>query len=139
MDNQYALINDVSFQDGSGNIDHVVLGPTGIFAIETKNQRGWIECNGDVWNGIVGKNPSMQARRNAVRISDVVSSWVQGVVVFTNRNVQLKIQNPIKVDVLKIEELAKYLAERPRYFSSQEIEVMGEKILGRHNDLLLHS
>ena len=131
LDEQYVLINDVNFEDGSGNIDHVLLGPPGIFVIETKNQRGWIECNGDVWNGIVGENPSRQARRNAVRISNVVASWVQGVVVFTNENVQLNIQNPIKVDVLKVDDLAKYLAEQTRRLSSQEIESMGVTILMR--------
>jgi len=139
LDDQYVLINDVEFRDGSGNIDHVVLGPTGIFAIETKNQRGMIECNGDVWNGVVGQNPSKQARNNAVRIynrirsSEVFKSekpWVQGVVVFTNKDVKLNIQNPINVEIMKIDELANYiLTKGPRHFSSQEIELIGEKIL----------
>lgn len=75
LNDEYYLINDVQLPDGkNGNIDHVVLGPTGIFAIETKNQGGKIECNGDVWNGVMGKNPSKQARNNAVRIFDAIPS-----------------------------------------------------------------
>src|SRR5687767_15947784 len=34
----YVIVGDVDI--GKGNIDHVVVGPTGVFAIETKNRGG---------------------------------------------------------------------------------------------------
>ncbi|MFW6127647.1 MAG: nuclease-related domain-containing protein, partial [Halobacteriota archaeon] len=34
LDDSYYLINDVKFPKSYGNIDHVVLGPNGIFVIE---------------------------------------------------------------------------------------------------------
>lgn len=47
LDDDYFLMNDIKFSDGYGNIDHVVLGPNGVFVIETKNYSGEIarvEC-----------------------------------------------------------------------------------------------
>ena len=48
----FSVINDIS--TGSGNLDHVVVGPTGVFVIETKNCRGVVDAdnNGELtWNG----------------------------------------------------------------------------------------
>ena len=33
LDNSYVLINDVLLPEGKGNIDHILVGPTGIFVI----------------------------------------------------------------------------------------------------------
>lgn len=43
LNDDYYLVNDVVYINDRGNkenIDHVVLGPNGVFAIETKNYRG---------------------------------------------------------------------------------------------------
>ena len=143
LNDEYYLINDVQLPDGeNGNIDHVVVGPTGVFAIETKNKRGKIECNGDVWNGIVGKNRSKQARDNALRVYNAIASaeifkpgtpWIQGVVVFTHKDAFLYIHNPFKVEIMKIGELANYiLSDESRRLSSQEIELVTKEILRQH-------
>lgn len=47
LDDSYYIINDIRLRHG--NIDHIVLGPNGIFVIETKNYDGEITCNGDIW------------------------------------------------------------------------------------------
>lgn len=49
LDDQYFLINDLKLSNGYGNIDHIVLGPNGIFVIETKNFQGQVRCEGDSW------------------------------------------------------------------------------------------
>lgn len=44
-DPHYILLNDLTFDDGqqgTTQIDHVLLSPFGIFVIETKNYKGWI-------------------------------------------------------------------------------------------------
>jgi hypothetical protein len=49
---EFRVVNDV--QTPSGNLDHVVIGPTGVFVIETKNWRGIIGSDGNdelTWNG----------------------------------------------------------------------------------------
>lgn len=42
--NEYRLVNDVTLptEDGTTQIDHVIVSPYGVFVIETKNYAGWI-------------------------------------------------------------------------------------------------
>lgn len=43
-ENTYHVLNDVTLpaEDGTTQIDHVVVSPYGVFVIETKNMQGWI-------------------------------------------------------------------------------------------------
>jgi hypothetical protein len=154
LSDEYYLINDVVFSEGHGNIDHVVLGPNGVFVIETKNYGGKIICYGDQWsrqytskknasfnrfiNFELG-SPSKQAKRNSMRIKGVIESsetfksrriWVEGIVVFANQNIDLKIDNPT-LPILKIGELPSFIVTRKSniQFTLQEIELMGKEIL----------
>jgi hypothetical protein len=50
LSDEYSLFNNVKLKGmGDGDIDHIVIGPTGIFAMETKNWRGRISFWGDDW------------------------------------------------------------------------------------------
>jgi len=42
----YWVFNDMAFADSYGNIDHIVIGPTGFFAIDTKNWNGVVTADG---------------------------------------------------------------------------------------------
>jgi len=47
----YRVINDLTTE--SGNLDHVVVGPTGVFLLDTKNWRGVVSADGKgelIWN-----------------------------------------------------------------------------------------
>jgi len=132
LSSEYSLFNDVTLTNMKrGNIDHIVVGPTGVFAIETKNNKGQISYYGDSWEGIKGR-PSAQARINAVRIRDILKNsegfkhrtpLVQSIVVFSNRGVRLMPKKPPDwVKVVRIEELAVFLTSEPRKLSAQEIE-----------------
>jgi hypothetical protein len=154
LSDEYYLINDIMVSDGYGNIDHVVLGPNGIFVIETKNYGGKIACYGDEWTrqysskkpGSFSRfihfelgSPSKQAKRNSMRIKRVIESsktfksrriWVEGIVVFANQNADLNINNPT-LPILKIGELPSFIVTRKSniQFTLQEIELMGKEIL----------
>jgi len=101
LSDDYFLINDVQLVAGRrSNIDHIVLGPTGIFVLETKNHTGKIVCYEDSWTGI-GQNPFTQARGNASRVYGVIEAsgifvskppWIQAVVVFPNKKAKLDIR-----------------------------------------------
>ena len=52
LPDDYFVFNDVSTQE-FGNFDHIVVGPKGIFAIETKN-----------WTGLIGTNAEGEITRN---------------------------------------------------------------------------
>jgi len=142
LSDDYFLINDVQLVAGKrGNIDHVVLGPTGIFVLETKNHSGKIVCYEDSWTGI-GQNPFTQARVNASRVYKVIKAsgifesklpWIQAVAVFANKKVELDIRKaPSNVEVLKIDELTNYITQETRRRSAQEIESMSKEILNVH-------
>jgi hypothetical protein len=143
LSDEYVLINDLYLHKGGGDIDHVVLAPSGIFVLETKNWSGTITCNGDEWqrggNHYFKGSPSLQVKRNAAKIKQIIDSslafrsldvWVEGIVVFTNNHATLRLNNPT-VLILKLPELPSHIAMHtsPNSFSRQQIEEMGKEIL----------
>ncbi len=42
----YTVICDLDFTDSYGNIDHLVIGPTGVFSIDVKNWKGTVAADG---------------------------------------------------------------------------------------------
>ena len=49
----WQLVNDISIEDGETNIDHVLVGPPGVFAVNAKSVNGhvWVGANGVRVNG----------------------------------------------------------------------------------------
>ena len=143
LSNDYYLINDVYLRDGGGDIDHIVLGPNGVFVLETKNWSSKINCNGDEWQRIGKRNfkgsPSRQAKRNAAKIKHIIDSsptlrllgiWVEGLVVFTNNHSQLQLSNPT-VPILKIQQLPNHITTHKtnNQYTRQQLEQIGSEIL----------
>ena len=121
LDSSFKVINDIVLPGDGQNIDHVVIGSTGTFVIETKNHNGIIKCYGDDWSRKkVGRrgtvydagigNPSKQAKRNAVVLKNWLESenidvgYINAVVVFTNDNVELKLIRPT-VKIVSVNDL----------------------------------
>jgi hypothetical protein len=142
LSDDYYLINDLYLQGGGGDIDHVVLGPTGVFVLETKNWSGTVTCNGDAWQR-GGKNipssPSQQVKRNAAKIHRIIDSepalrglgiWVEGVVVFTNKHASLHIYNP-NVSIVTLPQLSRHISTHPspRQLSRQELEALAKEVV----------
>jgi hypothetical protein len=44
---EWTVVHDLPDGDGGGNIDHVVVGPTGVFVLETKNLNGQVHFEND--------------------------------------------------------------------------------------------
>ena len=143
LSDNYILLNDVFFRDGFGDIDHIVLGPSGLFVIETKNWSGRITCHGDDWQRQNRRNnagsPSRQVKKNAIRVRNVIEAsdklghiriWVEGIVVLANQNVELHIHEPT-IPVLKLRELPDHIASHRsnHIFSPQQLELMSKEIL----------
>ncbi|MDR0797824.1 MAG: NERD domain-containing protein [Nitrososphaerota archaeon] len=120
LNDEYTLINSVYLKKGGGDIDHIILGPTGIYVLETKNWSGKIICNGTQWQRPGKKlqnNPSVQVRNNTQKIKKMVDSsplfqglniYVEGLIVFTNTHANLSINNST-VPVLRIQQLPDYI------------------------------
>ena len=143
LSDEYLLLNGLYLRNGGGDIDHVVLGPSGVFVLETKNWSGDITCNGDEWQR-GGKNgfktsPSLQVKRNAAKIKHVIDSspalrslgvMVEGIVVFTNNHATFHLNSPT-VLILKLPELPNHIAtyRSSGSYSSQQLEALGKEIL----------
>ena len=93
LGSEHSLFNDVMLRDGKsgGNIDHIVVGPRGIFVIETKNIQGNFMIYEDNWKGLK-QSPSSQAKNNSrlhnflnySRVLDRQLPYVHAIVVLTN-------------------------------------------------------
>ncbi len=143
LNDDYYLLNDLYLRDGGGDIDHIVLGPNGVFVLETKNWSGNISCYGDDWQRVGKRNfsgsPSRQVKRNASKIKQIIDSnpnlrtlgiWVEGIVVFTNNHATLHVNNPT-VPILKISQLPSYISGygSSHSISREQLEAIGKEIV----------
>lgn len=145
LDDDYYLVNDVLYINDRGNkenIDHVVLGPKGVFAIETKHYRGKVTCKGSYWQipFPFGRSPSTQAKGNASWVSKAIKAsgifetlniWVQPIVVFSNPDVELETVDP-EVEVVTLDKLVNSITsydDNGYNFLPEQLKLMGEGIL----------
>lgn len=89
------------------DIDAVLVGPPGVWALEIKRLSGEYRNIGEHWEVRVGrrwkllrKSPSRQAQNNAVRLAnffraDGLRQWVTPVVVWVNNENTLTVENPM--------------------------------------------
>lgn len=146
LNDSYYLLNDVVLYPKAGNIDHIVLGPNGIFVIETKNYKGEISCYGDVWHGDYDtesypiKSVSKQAKRNAVTLKRFIEEndhsggfknmWVNALVVFTNPHVNFKVHKPT-VPILHLSEVLNFIKRTKNdiLLPDKDLDTLGDIIL----------
>jgi hypothetical protein len=155
LDDGYYLVNDVLYINDRGNtenIDHVVLGPKGVFAIETKNYRGKVTCKGSYWQVPFpfGRSPSSQAKGNASWVSKAIKAsgvfetlnvWVKPIVVFSNPDVKLEIIDP-EVEVVTLDKLVNSITsydDNGYNFSPEQLRLMGEGILKQASNAIRQS
>ena len=92
----FHVFHDIKHRDLAGNIDHLVVGPTGVFVLETKNWRGHVEYSPDkrLLNDGRDMTSDMNALmqrvfsvRNKVKALSGLDVYVKGVIVFTRASV----------------------------------------------------
>jgi hypothetical protein len=143
LSDDYVLLNDMYLRGGGGDIDHVILGPNGIFVLETKNWNGNISCNGDYWQRSGKQNfkasPSLQVKRNVATIRHILDSsqalrrldiYIEGIVVFTNNYATLHLTNPT-VAIVKLPQLPNQITTIRSLgkYSQEQLETIGKEIL----------
>ncbi len=148
LNDEFLLLNDVMLPGGRGNIDHILIGPTGVFVFETKNYSGKYVCYGDRWY-FQGKREkydvssvSIQAKNNANTLAGLLHASgftvdVNPLIVFTHPSVQLWLHHPT-VPILKSGAVCNFLVtQRPRFqLSGPYSQKISEKILA--NDRTNH-
>jgi hypothetical protein len=143
LSDDYFLLNDLHLAGGGGDIDHIILDPSGVLVLETKNWSGEITCHGDEWQRAGKRNfkgsPSLQVKRNAARIRHVIDASpslrslgiaVEGIVVFTNKHANLKLNNPT-VPILKLPVLPNRITSQRAAvaLNRRQLEEIAEEIL----------
>jgi len=121
LDGNWTLLRNVTLPGRSkADIDAVLVGPPGVWALEIKNLSGVYRNVGECWefrarNGwqALKRGPSRQATDNAARLgrfleADGVKQWVTAAVVWANREIALTVQNPA-VAVWEIDRLPEEL------------------------------
>jgi len=110
----YFVFNDVKFPGSYGNLDHVVIGPNGIYVIETKNYKGFFVVKDKEWfykSGNTVKKaqsqPGKQVIANAMSLRKFLISngvnmngvWVSSIVTLLDKNFKIE-KKPKNYNVL---------------------------------------
>ena len=110
----YFIFNDVKFPGSYGNLDHIVIGPNGIFVIETKNYKGFFIVKDKEWFYKTGKytkralsQPGKQVMRNAMSLRNFLTDnkvnmngvRINSIVTLINNNFDIE-KKPIDYTVL---------------------------------------
>lgn len=128
LPNDYVLLTDLALPDYGGKVDHLLIGPNGLFVIEMKNHSGYVRCVQDQWAVKTHKIKSLskQVKRNTIAIRSAIAGlynargtgipYVVPLLVLANPQARLRLFRPT-VAVLRLEELADfimdYAAKRP--------------------------
>jgi nuclease-like protein len=117
----WQVIHDVSF--GRGNIDHVVVGPGGIFTVETKSRRGRILLD--------NLDPKMlaQAYAEMKTLETITGMEVQALLVFSHAYVVDRV--PAKrrgVTILPARMLTWYFARRRPTMSVDQADAIYDRL-----------
>jgi hypothetical protein len=123
----YTVINDVDM--GRGNVDHVVVGPTGVFAIETKNRLGRVVADqGRLVNRWDAQN-ARQAVREAIWVRDRASvRFVEAFLVYPTAKVDPDVLRLPNVTVLSLPRLNAEITSQRRSLSVHEIRRVTEAL-----------
>jgi hypothetical protein len=119
----WVAIHDVSL--GRGNVDHVLVGPGGIFAIETKSHRGRIAVAGiEEWM-------LRQAYAERKLIERVTGMEVEALLVFSEAYLVGRVPaRRLGVTVLPARMLAWYLSRRRPLISAERAREVAERLAG---------
>jgi len=108
LDGNWALFRNVTLPGRSrGDIDAVLVGPSGVWALEIKTLAGEYRNTGEHWEYRAGnrwtllkRSPSRQAQNNAARLSsflkaDGIRQWVTAAVVWADPESPLSVEHPM--------------------------------------------
>jgi hypothetical protein len=82
----WGVEHDLPVRGAKGKLNHVVIGPPGIFAIDTRHYRGWLRLSHDglLWHGHTFLLPTLSATRSkADRLQDRIAApdiWVSPII-----------------------------------------------------------
>ena len=131
---KYTAIRDVKIPNLGGDIDHVVVGPTGIYVIETKNYKPTYIPDEDCWYHTSGRkspqNPAKQVKLQASKLNDFLvrklgkklkKTTINPVISPINHNLIFK-KDIKSYEIVYPEDLVSYLSHGRKILSSKEVK-----------------
>ncbi|HEY7859508.1 MAG TPA: nuclease-related domain-containing protein, partial [Candidatus Nanopelagicales bacterium] len=123
----WLLLHGVPVGDRGSDIDHVVIGPPGVFTINTKRHPGGnVDVKGTAV--FVGgsyqhyiRNAGLDAKRAEAAVSQAgITARVRPIVCVVGARLRIK-QDPENVQVLVVEDLVRWLQSQPAALSEQQV------------------
>ena len=113
---------------GHGDVDHVVIGPTGVFALETKawrgsfyRKRGQLYCNGKAAEHVLRQARGAAGQVRGLLLEAGVDEWVEAVVVASRANVSRSPLRFPKAYVVSIDGVVEFITGRRRWLRSSDV------------------
>ena len=126
LPSSYWVLHGVS--TGHGDVDHVVIGPTGVFALETKawqgsfyRRRGELYCNGKTAEYVLRQVRGAAAQVRQILVDAGIDLWVEAVVVASRASVSRSPMRFRKAYVVSIEDVLNLVTGRRRSLSSSAV------------------
>jgi Nuclease-related domain len=140
----YWILHGVS--TGHGDVDHVVIGPTGVFALETKawegtfyRHRGQLYCNGKPAHHVLRQARGAARQVRLLLLQAGITESVEAVVVAARASVSRSPARFRQAYVVSIEDVLRLITGRRRWISSSTVlramatlEGPGASATGRH-------
>jgi Nuclease-related domain len=126
LPSSYWVLHSVS--TGRGDVDHVVIGPTGVFALETKawegafyRSRGRLFCNGKPAEHVLRQARGAAARVHQLLLDAGIDLWVEPVVVAARASVARSPMRFRKAYVVSIEGVVGLVTGRRHSLSRSDV------------------
>jgi hypothetical protein len=119
-EDRWHVIHDASL--GRGNVDHILIGPAGVFTVETKSHPGPVRV-GRVHGGTI-----RQANAQRKAIERVTGGDVEPLLVYSRAWVDRPLARRKGVRVLPARMLISHLDRRPAMLSSEQVEQAHERV-----------
>jgi hypothetical protein len=149
----FVLVNGLLLPRGAGDIDHIVVGATGVFVLETKTMAGLITCAPDgVWRrtrtgrggtayaAFIG-DPATQVERNIRTLRNTVSTraarlardtqlWIDGLIVFAHPDAELEADHS-RVRAVRLDDVARLIVSHTprRTLKPREVDQLVDVLL----------
>jgi hypothetical protein len=141
LPDNHTVFYNVSF-NGSGDVDCIVVSPSGIYILEAKHHSGEISYTENGWTHLKisrrgnkyynenFRNPMIQLDNHIFKArkffnNNGVNVWIKGIIVFTNSNISLSLQKqPNAFKVVTIDKLRNVFAGDSRVNSQKNKKQM---------------
>lgn len=126
----YVVAHGLKIGRTRGDIDHLVIGPTGVWVIDTKNWSGNLTAgNGMLWRGrqpIRKEIAGVEAQ--AAHAQSVLGLAANPVLCFVNTGLPRPAQMVGRTRVVSLDALVPHLQSSPSVLSSQDVDLAARKV-----------